>query len=216
MPKKILYKIDFGYSPQATDEQMEAIQKFFPKIAFKTKKDFEYSSHTKEQSAYAHWDEEDFLQDLEDRWDEYINMSPRSFDVGYNNADNYIDLESFLEQCDIEIKITGRQTITFTNTETQIDLTEYQNIFKTLERLSHQLQDRDSFNSHCQVHVVGSHLMTVNELMFCEDYCTDALQDRLNEGWKIISCCVQDAWRPDYVLGRYNPNYIPTSGAERG
>lgn len=61
-------------------------------------------------------------------------------------------------------------------------------------------------NTKVEVHASNSALMVYNETLLCEDYCTDRLQNELDNGWRIIACCVQpDQRRPDYILGRYNP-----------
>lgn len=75
-----------------------------------------------------------------------------------------------------------------------------------------------NFNSKCNVHVGGGLIVTYNDLKLCENYCTDALQVELNNGWRIIAVCVQDQRRPDYVMGRYNPalDTFEKRGAERG
>lgn len=58
-------------------------------------------------------------------------------------------------------------------------------------------------NERCNVAVAGLGLLTVNEVEVHTDFCTEALQDKLNEGWRILAVCVQpDQRRPDYVLGR--------------
>lgn len=53
-----------------------------------------------------------------------------------------------------------------------------------------------------QVHLPGNELLKIREVMVKEDCCTDVLQDRLKEGWKIIAVCPQPSRRPDYILGR--------------
>lgn len=63
-----------------------------------------------------------------------------------------------------------------------------------------------SYNSKCDVHVPGLGLMILNETMLLEDSCTDQLQTALDNGWRIVAACPQpDSRRPDYILGRYNP-----------
>jgi len=63
-----------------------------------------------------------------------------------------------------------------------------------------------SYNSKCDVHVPGLGLMILNETMLLEDSCTDQLQVALDNGWRIVAACPQpDSRRPDYILGRYNP-----------
>lgn len=62
------------------------------------------------------------------------------------------------------------------------------------------------FNQKCDVHISNMALMSVNEVALIEDGCTDKLQGALNNGWRIIAACPQpDSRRPDYILGRYNP-----------
>lgn len=62
------------------------------------------------------------------------------------------------------------------------------------------------FNEKCDVHVPGNILISYNETMLLEDSCTDVLQGELNSGWRIVAVCPQAQRRPDYILGRYNPN----------
>lgn len=61
------------------------------------------------------------------------------------------------------------------------------------------------FNEHCEVHLPGNLLATYNETLLLEDSCTDALQSALNAGWRIVAVCPQAQRRPDYILGRFNP-----------
>ena len=63
-----------------------------------------------------------------------------------------------------------------------------------------------TYNNRCEVHIAGQALSLYNETELMEDACTDALQDKLNNGYRIIAACPQpDQRRPDYILGRYNP-----------
>jgi len=64
-----------------------------------------------------------------------------------------------------------------------------------------------SFNQKVNVHMAGGMISMYNDLMLKENCCTDELQGVINDGWRIIATCVQpDQRRPDYILGRYNPN----------
>jgi len=68
------------------------------------------------------------------------------------------------------------------------------------------------YNEKCEVHMPGMALATYNETLLMEDACSDALQDCLNSGWRIIAACPQpNSRRPDYILGRFNPD-ISTGG----
>lgn len=76
---------------------------------------------------------------------------------------------------------------------------------KAVEKLS-QIPTQDiAYNEKCEVHVPNMPLLLYNETLLLEDSCTDALQNRLDEGWRIIAACPQPQRRPDYILGRYNP-----------
>lgn len=46
-------------------------------------------------------------------------------------------------------------------------------------------------------------LLNINEVTWLEDACTEQLQERLDEGWRILAVCPPcAARRPDYILGR--------------
>ena len=75
-------------------------------------------------------------------------------------------------------------------------------IGKTLDNLKQTSEL--SWNAKLAV-PVNTWLNNVNEMRLLEDCCTDALQDVLNDGWRMIAICPQpDQRRPDYILGRVN------------
>lgn len=54
-----------------------------------------------------------------------------------------------------------------------------------------------------QVAVPDMALMYIDEVCVETDFCTDALQEMLNDGWRILAICPPNSSRrPDYVLGR--------------
>jgi hypothetical protein len=60
-----------------------------------------------------------------------------------------------------------------------------------------------AFNERVQVVVPGFALMEIRHVEVRRDYCSDALQEDLDEGWRILAICPQpDQRRPDYILGR--------------
>lgn len=64
-------------------------------------------------------------------------------------------------------------------------------------------------NQKVNVAVPGFGLMSITEVTNCNDMCTDALQEMMKEGWKILAICVQpDQRRPDYILGRFQSGSI--------
>lgn len=77
-----------------------------------------------------------------------------------------------------------------------------------IDRLTTQLMritPEQNFNAKCDVHVPGFGLLSISEVTYVEDGCSDDIDQRLEEGWRIIAVCPQpDQRRPDYVLGRNN------------
>lgn len=72
-------------------------------------------------------------------------------------------------------------------------------------KLAEVLQTRPSvvYNEHVKVVMPGLGMLQFNHVKVEYDCCTDSLQARLNEGWRILAICPQpDQRRPDYVLGR--------------
>lgn len=66
-----------------------------------------------------------------------------------------------------------------------------------------RLDPKPPFNEKCQVVVPGIGLLEVSEVYVEKDCCTEHLQAKLTEGWRIMAVCPQpDQRRPDYVLGK--------------
>lgn len=64
-------------------------------------------------------------------------------------------------------------------------------------------RDTPTMNTRVKVVTPGAALQEYDEVMVEGDCCTDHLQNRLNDGWRILAICVQpDQRRPDYILGR--------------
>lgn len=73
--------------------------------------------------------------------------------------------------------------------------------------------EQSGYNERVHVHMPGQALSMYNRVMLLEDTCSDYLQTTLDEGWRIIAACPQpDQRRPDYILGRFEPNYEICSG----
>lgn len=54
------------------------------------------------------------------------------------------------------------------------------------------------------VHVPNFSLLQFNEVDVLEDFCTDALQKKLNEGWRMLCICPPlNERRPTYIIGRF-------------
>lgn len=75
------------------------------------------------------------------------------------------------------------------------------NLKGTLQLTAIAPETREAQNVYVQVPHVG--LFAVDEVCVREDYCTDALQKDLDDGWHILCVCPPNAQRrPDYILGR--------------
>ena len=98
---------------------------------------------------------------------------------------------------------------------------EVADVNKTFEFVAGKAQEltqtNNTYNNRCEVHMPGNMLASYNEVMLIEDSCTDQLQSALSSGWRMIAVCPQpDQRRPDYIMGRWNPNKELDDGAERG
>ncbi|AZV01533.1 hypothetical protein FHP_009c [Pseudomonas phage vB_PaeM_fHoPae01] len=68
----------------------------------------------------------------------------------------------------------------------------------------------EGWNSLTGSAIPGPNLQSVNRLLLKEDCCTDELQSALDAGWRLLAVCPQEARRPDYILGRFDP--VPPTG----
>lgn len=96
-------------------------------------------------------------------------------------------------------------TITSFATYMQFDVNaKLQSALDKLDLLTRRLYDTEAlFNQHTRSPLAGNHLLSINDVVLYEDYCTDMLREKLTEGWRIIAVCPQEARRPDYILGRH-------------
>lgn len=138
----------------------------------------------------------------------YLYNKIQDFDsyVEVQQENQLVDLNSFALKCKYPysiIKCVQSEEPTMNNIS--IILAEIEEKTKNLLQLSENM--KSSFNEKVNVHMGGGLITTYNELLLKEDVCTDELQQELNKGWRILGVCVQpDQRRPDYILGRYNPN----------
>lgn len=102
--------------------------------------------------------------------------------------------------------------------EIKLEIDDLPGTFKTVvEKNSTVNEIQNTYNNKCDVHMPGNMLASYNEVMLIEDSCSDVLQTHLTSGWRMIAACPQpDQRRPDYILGRYNPNKEVSDDAVRG
>ncbi len=210
--KAILTEIKLDYNTELTDKELEVLRKYSPSSRFKTIDDFKpWQGTDEEKKAIA-----------SEKLEEYL-IGERKALAGY---DSFVcDLQLFMHDFpSTKFSVIGsREAIIEPN---NIDaITQHQHFIDSMIKAQEQRMNTmmesflkmsenivenlkaDTLNQKCDVHIGGGLLMTVNEVEVCEDYCTNELQRRLEGGWRILAVCVQpDGRRPDYVLGRFNPN----------
>lgn len=114
-----------------------------------------------------------------------------------------VSLETFAAYCTIPFRI--EQAVTMDQGLDSL-LTKINEVETKLTACTKSIDQQNHFNNRCQVHIGNNLIATYNDLLLKEDCCTDELQGALNGGWRIIACCPQpDQRRPDYILGRFNP-----------
>lgn len=140
----------------------------------------------------------------------YIYDKPSEYQLSKNwvevNKEQLVDLNVFLQACKYPFRVIKTVMDSQSPNILPVVLSELnKKLLSTIESI--EVLQKTSLNSKCEVHMGGSLLLTINELKLIEDCCTDALQEELNSGWRIVSVNVQpNQRRSDYVLGRYNPN----------
>jgi hypothetical protein len=122
------------------------------------------------------------------------------------NKEYFADLDLFITtHPSIKIKIRGMVKTIETNFTSLME--EIQYIYNKFENALKGFDKHIEFNEKCNVHIGNLGLLHINQVGYCEDKCTEDLQLLLNQGWRILSVCPQsDQRRPDYIVGRYNPD----------
>lgn len=116
------------------------------------------------------------------------------------------DLELFVSRFpDVKFSMRGLPKTIEKDYTTLIEQVVY--IQEKFENALKKFDQQVEFNQKCDVHIGNLGLLNINQLAYTEDTCTEELQKHLNGGWRILAVCPQpDQRRPDYILGRYNPD----------
>ena len=68
----------------------------------------------------------------------------------------------------------------------------------------HPQQHNRMYNDN---HIANESLLRIKETRVFDDCCTESIDKKLTEGWRILAVCPQpDQRRPDYILGRMERN----------
>lgn len=102
----------------------------------------------------------------------------------YYYSDNiYVDLEA-------DTPVLAKYKIEFTVKQ-----------IKNTMKVAGKGQDGVTTNLHIALPNIG--LLSIDEVTWMEDACTQELQAQLDDGWRLIAVCPPNgARRPDYILGR--------------
>jgi hypothetical protein len=221
--KALLTEITIS-SAEFNEAELELFRKYYPQVKYKEVSDFEPydSSLSKEEK----------IKIAEEKFSEY-NKKDRKAIGGYS-ATFVCDLHLFMHDFPHQkFQVNGTREIVVepSNVDAlklhqhamdemlkaqEIRLNSMMNTFIKMSQDITKNLSVDTLNQKCDVHIGGGLLMTVNETLLMEDACTDELQTQLNSGWRILAVNVQnDCRRPDYVLGRYNPELVVDGSAKR-
>lgn len=170
------------------------------------------------QLSYIHGDEETVKRGCEKRRKVLESVGiiiPDETEMGRGTIavtdKQYIDLVALKERMDVISVSTVGDTV-----DGMVD--KMAHIASRFERFAEKVGNVQ-YNEKCEVYTPGAGLMLFNRVTLLTDACSDALQAELDNGWRIIAACPQpDQRRPDYVLGKYEPNYESGAGnsARRG
>jgi hypothetical protein len=212
-------------SAEFNNSELELFRKYYPQARYKEFSDFKpYDSSLSE---------EERIKIAEEKLSKY-NKQERKEISGYS-ATFVCDLHLFIHDFpNQKFQVNGtREIIIEPNNVDALKLHQHamdemlkaqeirlNSMMNTFIKMSQDITKNlsvDTLNQKCDVHIGGGLLMTVNETLLLEDSCTDTLQTQLNSGWRILAVNVQnDGRRPDYVLGRYNPELLVDGSANRG
>ena len=182
-----------------------------------------FSTKGKPVTYYSKWDrpkdvtkeEWDTLLDQDSCPEKLFKLYPKYDHLTFNVQDE--ELLRLMLLCNHRVTVNSTDTIDLV-VETPTDAAEeyFLKTMTIMEKYQAQLErfSENTFNEKCSVHTGGNALTEYNQLMLCEDICTDELQGKLRDGWRIMAVCPQpDQRRPDYILGKKVNE--PEDGARR-
>lgn len=155
---------------------------------------------------------------------EYKLVQKSDFVKIYDDGDYLADISLLMNKFpNIQFSMKGVPK-SVSNSELDV-MNMMQGMAEKIEEAMNRFDKQVEFNQRCEVHVPNLGLLNVNNLAYATDYCTESLQDRLQEGYRILAVCPQpDQRRPDYILGRtvgdlystVKVNHFSGDGVEKG
>lgn len=140
----------------------------------------------------------------------------KSTKVKLNSGKEYLsDVESLIQKFP-KLKFKVRGMIQTSHSQMLNMVEQMKDIESKLTNALSNFNESIEFNQRCDVHIGNIGLLNINQLGYAVDKCTEELQNIISTGWRILAVCPQpDQRRPDYVLGRFNPEDSNTVRCER-
>jgi hypothetical protein len=187
----MLAKIRLPYDLKVTLQTFEDLKEYIPGLQLKEIED------------YKNWDDKDLIQ-AESKYNDELEKGLRSL-KGY--TEGVVHVNHFMSKFPA-LTFEVLQVIKHTETDSSMLVNKLDSItLQLISKIDSFEKSKDSFekmfNQKCNVHLPGIGLLTINEVIVEYDFCTEALQKKLLEGWRVLAICPQpDQRRPDYILGR--------------
>lgn len=149
---------------------------------------------------------ESYARGVKELTEEGLELIRGIFPMAHKSGDYIYDatglveinlLQEIIRKVDVEVKIKPFKGNAFFARNGDID--------ERLSCLEGQLELLRETHT-VQMHLPNFSLLTFNQVSVLEDYCTNRLQEKLNEGWRIIAVCPPlSERRPTYIVGRFIP-----------
>ena len=169
-----------------------------------------FKVHIEDRTIYSGDNKEDTFLKAQSKFKGLEFLTLTAFDADKEYGINLIEESDLVLSKDqiFEMSLRAIQFKIIQTINVDIDITKQ--LIELAEKPIKLIQDvggGNTYNNKCEVHMPGYSLSLYNEMLLKESCCTDDLQSELNSGWRIIAACPQpDQRRPDYILGRFNPD----------
>ncbi len=133
-----------------------------------------------------------------------VHRRPTSDYAVLEDAVVFLDVDKFYKIASNDIRI---EIIRIIPVDVQNNFEMYKKFNRVIEDITNKIDTISNCNFspdvHCNVNVPNLGLLQVREVTYRIDFCTEELQEMLNDGWMILAVCPQSGQRrPDYILGK--------------
>jgi len=204
-------RISFDEKQRMTKEKFEELQNFLSdEVAYKSLYKYVINDDSDDDSLFEFYNWQHTINPLDlEKEDNKKKLVKESNQIELKTDKEYlVDLDAFmLNYPTLKIRVRGIP-------QRSSKINDFSNVIEQMNTIQNKMENALNsfdksieFNQKCDVHVSNLGLLHINQVGYAVDKCSEELQDILNRGWKIIACCIQpDQRRPDYILGKYNPD----------